>query len=57
MRKDFVCFLIQSVSMISPKKILKTIYSLTAIEIFRIHPEVKRFCSEGILVIGFMSIQ
>jgi len=38
---DHVHFLIQSVPMMSAKKIANTIKSLTAREIFRIHPEVK----------------
>jgi putative transposase len=40
---DHVHFLIQSVPMLSPKKIVNTVKSLTAREIFRLHPEVKRF--------------
>ena len=40
--KDHVHFLIQSVPMYSPKKIVQTIKSLTAREIFRRCPEVKR---------------
>ncbi len=35
-------FLIQSVPMISAKKIVNTVKSITAKEIFRLHPEVKQ---------------
>lgn len=45
--EDHVHFLIQSVPMMSPKKIVNTIKSLTAREIFRLHPEVKRFLWGG----------
>ena len=45
--KDHVHFLIQSVPMMSPKKIVNTVKSLTAREIFRLHPEVKRFLWGG----------
>ncbi len=44
---DHVHFLIQSVPMMSPKKIVNTLKSLTAREIFRLHPEVKRFLWGG----------
>ncbi len=44
---DHVHFLIQSVPLLSPKKIVNTIKSLTAREIFRLHPEVKRFLWGG----------
>jgi REP element-mobilizing transposase RayT len=44
---DHVHFLLQSVPMMSPKKIVNTIKSLTAREIFRLHPEVKRFLWGG----------
>jgi REP element-mobilizing transposase RayT len=44
---DHVHFLIQSVPMLSPKKIVYTVKSLTAREIFRLHPEVKRFLWGG----------
>ena len=40
--KDHVHFLIQSVPMYSPKKIVQTIKSITAREVFRIAPEVKK---------------
>ena len=46
-------FLTQSVPMISPKQIVQTIKSITAREIFRLHPEVKdelwggQFWSDG----------
>ena len=39
--KDHVHFLVQSVPMYSPKKIVQTIKSITAIQIFKNHPEVK----------------
>jgi putative transposase len=39
--EDHVHFLVQSVSTTSPKKIINTIESITAIEIFKHHPEVK----------------
>ena len=45
--EDHVHFLIQSVPMISPKKISNMIKSITAREIFRLHPEVKRFLWGG----------
>nr|MBC7611330.1 IS200/IS605 family transposase [Pseudopedobacter sp.] len=45
--EDHVHFLIQSVPMMSPKKIINTVKSLTAREIFRLHPEVKRFLWGG----------
>ena len=44
---DHVHFLIQSIPMMSAKKIANTIKSLTAREIFRLHPEVKRFLWGG----------
>jgi putative transposase len=45
---NHVHFLIQSVPMNSPKKIISTVKGITAKEIFRIHPEVKRFYGEEI---------
>lgn len=39
--EDHVHFLVQSVPMYSPKKIVNTLKSITAVEIFRRHPEVK----------------
>ena len=39
--EDHVHFLVQSVPTNSPKKIINTIKSITAIEIFKHHPEVK----------------
>ena len=45
--KNYVHFLIQSVPMMSPKKIVNTVKSLTAREIFRLHPEVKQFLWGG----------
>lgn len=50
---DHVHFLTQSGPMISPKQIVQVIRSITAREIFRIHPEVKeglwggQFWSDG----------
>ena len=40
--KDHVHFLIQSVPTMSPSKIIQSVKSITAKEIFRIHPEVKQ---------------
>jgi len=40
--RDHVHFLIQSVPMYSPKKIIQIIKSITAKEIFQKHPEVKK---------------
>ena len=40
--KDHVHFLIQSVPMYSPTKIIQMVKSITAKEIFRLHPEVKK---------------
>ncbi len=45
--KDHVHFLLQSVPSVSPMKIVTTVKSLTAREIFRLHPEVKRFLWGG----------
>ena len=45
--EDHVHFLLQSVPTISPKKITNILKSLTAREIFRLHPEVKRFLWGG----------
>jgi REP element-mobilizing transposase RayT len=45
--EDHVHFLIQSVPLFSPKKIVNTVKSLIAREIFRLHPEVKRFLWGG----------
>ena len=39
--KDHVHFLIQSVPTMSPSKIIKAVKSITAKEIFKLHPEVK----------------
>ena len=50
---NHVHFLTQSVPVISPKQIVQTIKSITAREIFRLHPEVKdelwggQFWSDG----------
>ncbi|MEK7803193.1 MAG: IS200/IS605 family transposase [Deltaproteobacteria bacterium] len=54
--KDHVHFLIQSVPMYSPKKIVQMVKSITAREIFRICPEVKQklwggeFWSDGYFI-------
>ena len=54
--KDHVHFLVQSVPMYSPKKIVQTIKSITAKEIFRRRPEIKKklwageFWSDGYFV-------
>ncbi|CAD5249105.1 MULTISPECIES: IS200/IS605 family transposase [unclassified Imperialibacter] len=40
--EDHVHFLVQSVPIYSPKKVVQTIKSITAIRIFELHPEVKR---------------
>jgi putative transposase len=40
--KDHVHFLIQSVPTMSPTEIIRTVKGITAKEIFRLHPEVKR---------------
>ena len=40
--KDHVHFLIQSVPMYSPKKVIQIVKSITAREIFKNHPEVKK---------------
>ena len=40
--KDHVHFLIQSVPVMSPTQIIRTVKSITAKEIFRLHPEVKQ---------------
>jgi putative transposase len=39
---NHVHFLIQSVAIISPKRIINSVKSITAKEIFRLHPDVKR---------------
>ncbi len=44
---NHVHFLIQSVPMNSPKKIIGAVKSITAKEIFRLHPEVKRLLWGG----------
>ena len=44
---DHVHFLVQSVPMVSPKRIVQTIKSITAREIFKNHPEVKEFLWGG----------
>jgi REP element-mobilizing transposase RayT len=44
---DYVHFLGQSVPMLSPKKIIGAVKSITAKEIFRLHSEVKRMLWGG----------
>ena len=44
---DHVHFLVQSVPMMSPKRIVQIIKSITAREIFKNHPEVKEFLWGG----------
>ncbi len=44
---DHVHFMIQSVPMLSPKRIAQTVKSITAREIFKRHPEVKEFLWGG----------
>ena len=45
--EDHVHFLIQSVAMLSAKQIIQMVKSLTAREIFRSHPEVKKMLWGG----------
>ena len=45
--EDHVHFLIQSIPMMSPKAIAQIVKSITAREIFRIHPEVKKILWGG----------
>jgi putative transposase len=45
--RNHVHFLIQSVPMNAPKKIIGAVKSITAKEIFRLHPEVKRMLWGG----------
>jgi len=40
--EDHVHFLVQGVPMYSPKKVIQIIKSITAVEIFKLHPEVKQ---------------
>jgi len=40
--ENYAHFLIQSIPMNSPKKIISAVKSITAKEIFRLHPEVKK---------------
>ena len=54
--EDHVHFLVQSVPMYSPKKIVNTVKSITAVQIFKLHPEIKtilwggRFWTSGYYV-------
>ena len=45
--EDHVHFLVQSVPVYSPKEIVQMIKSITAIEIFKFHPEVKQILWGG----------
>ncbi len=45
--EDHVHFLIQSVPMFSPKTVIQTLKSITARELFRIHPEIKKMLWGG----------
>ncbi len=45
--EDHVHFLVQSVPLFSPKQIAQTVKSIIAIEVFRIHPEIKQFLWGG----------
>ena len=45
--EDHVHFLIQSVPMVLPSRIVQAIKSITAKEVFRLHPEVKGFLWGG----------
>ena len=45
--ENHVHFLVQSVPMYSPKKIVNTIKSITAIQVFKQHPEVKELLWGG----------
>ncbi len=45
--EDHVHFMIQSVPVLSPKQIIQTVKSLTAKEIFRRHPEVRKLLWGG----------
>ncbi len=45
--ENHVHFLIQSVPLLSPNKIVNTVKSLTAREIFRLHPEVTQYLWGG----------
>ena len=45
--EDHVHFLLQSVPMLSPSRIVKIVKSITAVEIFKKHPEVKEYLWRG----------
>ena len=45
--EDHVHFMVQSVPMYSPKRIIQTIKSITSKQIFELHPEVKRLLWGG----------
>lgn len=45
--EDYIHFLLQSVPTYSPTKIITTIKSITAKQIFRVHPEVKKLLWGG----------
>jgi putative transposase len=44
---DHVHFLLQSVPILSPSRIVKIVKSITAVEIFKKHPEVKEYLWGG----------
>ncbi len=43
MEGNYTCFLVRSVSALSVTQMVKTIKSITAKQIFQLHPDVKRF--------------
>jgi len=45
--KDYVHFLVQSVPVLSPSRVVQIIKSITAKEIFKHHPEVKKLPRSG----------
>jgi len=47
--KDHVHFLIQSIPMMSPTRIIQAVNSITAKEIFKLHPEVNEKLWGGVL--------
>jgi REP element-mobilizing transposase RayT len=47
LEEDHVHFLIQSVPMLSPKRMVQVLKSITAREIFHRHPEVKKYLWGG----------
>ena len=45
--QDHVHYLVQSVPMLMPKTVVQTIKSITARELFRLHPEIKKLLWGG----------